>query len=66
MPGISLFMQSVQDLTLADTVSRTQYQFILEEANADELAVWGPKLLDKLSTLPEIADVSSDQQNSGL
>ena len=64
--GISLYMQPVQDLTLADTVSRTQYQFILEDANLDELNTWAPKLVDKLSTLPEIQDVSSDQAGQGV
>jgi multidrug efflux pump len=64
--GVSLYMQPVQDLTLADTVSRTQYQFILEDANLDELNTWTPKLVDKLSQLPEIQDVSSDQAGQGL
>jgi multidrug efflux pump len=64
--GVSLYMQPVQDLTLADTVSRTQYQFILEDANLDELTAWTPKLVDKLSQLPEIQDVSSDQAGQGL
>jgi multidrug efflux pump len=64
--GVSLFMQPVQDLTLADTVSRTQYQFILEDADLDELNSWTPKLVDKLAQLPEIQDVSSDQAGQGL
>ena len=64
--GVSLYMQPVQDLTLADTVSRTQYQFILEDANLDELTAWTPKLVDRLSQLPEIQDVSSDQAGQGL
>jgi multidrug efflux pump len=64
--GISLYMQPVQDLTLADTVSRTQYQFILEDANSDELNQWAPKLVDKLAQLHEIQDVSSDQTGQGL
>jgi multidrug efflux pump len=64
--GISLYMQPVQDLTLADTVSRTQYQFILEDANLDELNTWTPKLVDRLSQLPQIQDVSSDQSGQGL
>ena len=64
--GISLYMQPVQDLTLADTVSRTQYQFILEDANLDELTQWTPKLVDRLATLPEIQDVSSDQAGQGI
>jgi multidrug efflux pump len=64
--GISLYMQPVQDLTLADTVSRTQYQFILEDANLEELTKWTPKLVDRLSQLPEIQDVSSDQAGQGI
>jgi multidrug efflux pump len=64
--GISLYMQPVQDLTLADTVSRTQYQFILEDAKLDELTAWAPKLVDKLNQLPEIQDVSSDQTGQGV
>jgi multidrug efflux pump len=64
--GIRLYMQPVQDLTLADTVSRTQYQFILEDANLDELTQWAPKLVDKLSALPELRDVSSDQTAQGI
>jgi multidrug efflux pump len=64
--GVSLYMQPVQDLTLADTVSRTQYQFILEDADLDELNDWTPKLVDKLAQLPEIQDVSSDQAGQGL
>jgi multidrug efflux pump len=64
--GISLYLQPVQDLTLADTVSRTQYQFILEDANLDELNEWTPKLVDKLSQLPELQDISSDQAGQGI
>ncbi|HEX4506406.1 MAG TPA: MdtB/MuxB family multidrug efflux RND transporter permease subunit [Alphaproteobacteria bacterium] len=64
--GISLYMQPVQDLTLADTVSRTQYQFILEDANLDELNEWAPKLVDRLSQMHQIQDVSSDQTGQGL
>ncbi len=64
--GISLYMQPVQDLTIEDRVSRTQYQFTLESANPDELSSWTTKLIDKLSTLPELADVASDLQDQGL
>jgi multidrug efflux pump len=66
VPGIALYMQPAQDLTLADTVSRTQYQFILEDSSPDELAAWGPKLVEKLRQAPELRDVASDQQNHGL
>ena len=66
VPGIELFMQPVQDLTIDATVSRTQYQFVLEDANPDELRVWAPKLLDRLAALPEITDVTSNLQEKGL
>jgi multidrug efflux pump len=64
--GISLYMQPVQDLTLADTISRTQYQFILEDADPDELAKWSSKLVDRLRQEPDLEDVASDQQNQGI
>jgi multidrug efflux pump len=64
--GITLFMQPVQDLSVDDRVSRTQYQYSIEDASADELNAWAPKLVDKLRTLPELRDVASDQQNQGL
>src|SRR5262249_30449215 len=55
--GITLFLQPVQDLTIEDRVSRTQFQLSLESADASELAVWVPRLVDKLATLPELRDV---------
>jgi multidrug efflux pump len=61
--GITLYMQPVQDLTVEDRVSRTQYQFSLEDADAKELAQWTGTLLTKLKTLPELRDVATDQQN---
>src|SRR5271155_4029120 len=64
--GIELFLQPVQDLTVEDRVSRTQYQYSLEDASGSELAVWTNKLVDKLKTLPELQDVATDQQNDGL
>jgi len=64
--GITLFLQPVQDLTVEDRVSRTQYQYSLEDANPAELAVWTNKLVEKLKTLPELQDVATDQQNDGL
>ncbi len=66
MEGIALYMQPVQDLTIEDRVSRTQYQFTLESANADELGEWTHKLVDKLGTLPQLTDVTSDLQDQGL
>jgi len=64
--GITLFMQPVQDLTVEDRVSRTQYQYSVECADPNELHAWTPRLLEKLQTLPELRDVASDQQNGGL
>ena len=64
--GIALFMQPVQDLTIDATVSRTQYQFVLEDANPDELAAWVPKVIDRLRELPELEDVASNSQDQGL
>jgi multidrug efflux pump len=64
--GISLYMQPVQDLTIDDTVSKTQYQFVLQDANPTELAEWTPKLVDKLRELPQLADVASDLAAQGL
>jgi multidrug efflux pump len=66
VPGIKLYMQPVQDLTIDTTVSRTQYQFILEDADPDELDAWVPKLLARLRQLPEIEDVASDAIERGL
>ncbi|AWJ82387.1 multidrug transporter subunit MdtB (plasmid) [Azospirillum sp. TSH58] len=66
VPGIELFMQPVQDLTIDATVSRTQYQFVLEDANPDELRVWAPRLIDRLAAVPEITDVTSNLQEKGL
>jgi multidrug efflux pump len=64
--GISLYMQPVQDLSIDDTVSRTQYQFALEDSNPTEFNIWVPKLVAKLQQLPQIEDVASDQENEGL
>jgi multidrug efflux pump len=66
LEGMTLYMQPVQDLTIEDRVSRTQYQFTLESANADELATWTPRLVDRLRALPQLADVASDLQDQGL
>jgi multidrug efflux pump len=66
LTGISLYMQPVQDLTIEGTVSRTQYQFILQDADPAQLNEWTPKLVDKLNQLPELADVASDISAQGL
>jgi multidrug efflux pump len=64
--GITLYMQPVQDLTVDNRVSRTQFQYTLEDPNADELNSYAPKMLEKLKELPELSDVASDQQTQGL
>ncbi|MGI8744505.1 MAG: multidrug efflux RND transporter permease subunit [Bryobacteraceae bacterium] len=63
---ITLYMQPVQDLTVEDRVARTQYQYSIEDADANELNVWAPRLVRKLQTLPQLRDVASDQQTGGL
>ena len=64
--GITLYMQPVQDLTVEDRVSRTQYQYTLEDPNADELNSFVPKMVARLQELPEIRDVATDQLVNGL
>jgi len=64
--GISLFMQAAQDLQIDARISRTQFQYILQDADAAELADWTPKLVQKLGQLPQLSDVASDQQTNGL
>ena len=64
--GATLFMQPVQDLTVEDRVSRTQFQYTLEDPSADELNVYAPKMLARLRELPELNDVATDQQVQGL
>ncbi len=64
--GITLFMQPVQDLQVDTRTSRTQFQYTLEDSNADELRETAPELLKKMQAMPELADVASDQQAQGL
>ncbi len=64
--GITLYMQPVQDLTIEDRVSRTQYQFTLESADPDELSLWTRRLVDHISRSPYLTDVASDLQDQGL
>ena len=66
VPGISLYMQAVQDLQIDTRVSRTQYQYVLEDTDTAELGEWVPKLVDKLKDKPELMDVATDQQTNGL
>ncbi len=64
--GISLYMQPVQDLSIEARVSRTQYQFTVEDVDATELAVWVHRLVDRLKELPQLSDVASDLSDGGL
>jgi len=64
--GITLYMQPVQDITVENRVSRTQYQYTLEDANAKELADYVPKLVQRLQSVPELRDVASDQGSGSL
>jgi multidrug efflux pump len=64
--GITLYMQPVQDLTVEDRVSRTQFQYSLEDVDPKELGIWVPKFIEKLKTLPQLRDVATDQLNDGL
>jgi len=64
--GVTLFMQPVQDLTVEDRVSRTQFQYTLEDVDAKELNTWVPKFLDRLKTIPKLRDVAHDNLAGGL
>ena len=63
--GITLFMQPIQDLTVEDRVSSTEYQYTLEDANAEELNLWTTRMVEKMQALPELRDVATDQQTHG-
>ncbi|ABK99810.1 MdtB/MuxB family multidrug efflux RND transporter permease subunit [Pelobacter propionicus] len=64
--GITLFMQPVQDLSVDARVSRTQYQYTLENPNSQELSAWAPRIMERLGSLTELRDLGSDQQERGL
>jgi multidrug efflux pump len=64
--GIQLFMSPVQDITVDDRVSRTQYQYTLEDPDANELNDWTDRFVNRLKQLPELEDVATDQQLGGL
>ena len=66
MEGIQVYLQPVQDLTIEDTLSRTQFQMTLESPKAEEIQQWTPRLVERLRTLPELKDVASNLQNDGL
>lgn len=65
-PGVNLYLQPVQDLTIDTQVSRTQYQFTLQAMSLEELSLWVPKLLDELQQTPQLTDVTSNWQDQGL
>ncbi len=65
LEGIRLFMQPAQDITVGGRLSRTQYQYTIQDADPLELNQWAPKILDKIRGIPGIRDVTSDQQNAG-
>src|SRR6185312_5947052 len=64
--GIQLFMQPVQNITVDDRVSRTQYQYTLEDPDQNELNEWTARFVQKLKHIPDIEDVATDQQDGGL
>jgi len=64
--GIQLFMAPVQNISVDDRVSRTQYQYTLEDADAGELNVWTSRFVDRLKQMPELEDIATDQQLGGL
>jgi multidrug efflux pump len=66
MPGATLFLQSQQDIRIGGRYSNAQYQYTLQTQDIGLLAEWGPKVMERLRRIPELVDVSSDQQNSGL
>jgi multidrug efflux pump len=66
VPGIQLYMQPVQDLTVEDRISRTQYQYSLDAPDQALLDQWVPRLMDRMQQIPELRDIASDQQNNGV
>jgi multidrug efflux pump len=66
VPGIHLYLQPIQDLTVDDRVSRTQYQYTLEDPDVAELNVWTAKMVAELRKLPQMTDVTTDQENNGV
>jgi multidrug efflux pump len=64
--GITLYMQPIQNITVDDRVSRTQYQYTLEDPDANELNLWTGRLVEKMKQLPQLSDVATDQQTGGL
>ena len=65
VPGVALYMQVPQDINIGGRLSRTQYQYTLQDSNLEEINAWAPKVLDKLKSLPELQDLATDQQING-
>jgi multidrug efflux pump len=65
LPGMTVYLQPAQDLQIDSRVSRTQFQWTIEDANADELEQWAPRVLERLRQLPELTDVASDAEDNG-
>jgi multidrug efflux pump len=66
VPGATLYLQAQQDIRVGGRSSNSQYQYTLESENLSDLQSWAPRMLDKIKTLPELRDVSTDQQDRGL
>jgi hydrophobe/amphiphile efflux-1 (HAE1) family protein len=66
VPGATLFLQANQDIRVGGRQSNSQYQYTLESENLSDLNTWAPQMLDKLKTVPQLKDVSTDQQDKGL
>jgi multidrug efflux pump len=66
VPGIVCYLQAQQDVRVGGRISRTQYQYTLQDADLNELNTWGPRVLERLKKIPDLTDVASDQQTAGL
>ena len=66
VPGLGVFLQPVQDIQIGTRISRTQFQYTLVDTDAAELALWSPRLLERMRALPDLRDVASDQQDQGF
>jgi multidrug efflux pump subunit AcrB len=64
--GINMFLQAMQDVRIGGRLTRTQYQYTLQDAKLDELSQWAPRVLETMRKLPQLKDVASDQQTAGL
>ena len=64
VPGVTLFLQAAQDVSMGGRPARSQFQYTLQDANLDELGAWSPLMLDQMRTLPELRDVATDQQSN--